>query len=206
DNRLFGLLAQFVPWLYDSGPVTYLTLLLVVALIVAVARAACGFAAQYWAAQAVIGAITRLRRAVYHHTYRLGTLAFRALGPSEAVSVSTRHLEAVHDGLFAWLTVWIREPIKFGLVLLFALAVNFWLALAFLLFAVLVWIGGGQIAAWFRRRGRTAQQRAAEQLVLVQESLTMMRLVKVYLMELFNQSRVERQLAKYAAAQERRYL
>ena len=33
----------------------------------------------------------------------------------------------------------------------------------------------------------------------------MMRLVKVYLMELFNQSRVERQLAKYAAAQIRRY-
>ena len=116
------------------------------------------------AAQAVIGATTRLRRAVYHHTYRLGTLAFRALGPSEAVSVSTRHLEAVHDGLFAWLTVWIREPVKFGLLLLFALAVNFWLALAFLLFAVLVWIGGGQIAAWFRRRGRVAQHRAAEQL------------------------------------------
>jgi ATP-binding cassette, subfamily B, bacterial len=42
-------------------------------------------------------------------------------------------------------------------------------------------------------------------LVLIQESLTMMRLVKVYLMELFNQARVERQLAKYAAAQARRY-
>jgi ATP-binding cassette subfamily B protein len=33
----------------------------------------------------------------------------------------------------------------------------------------------------------------------------LMRLVKVYLMELFNQSRVERQLARYAASQLRRY-
>jgi ATP-binding cassette, subfamily B, bacterial len=205
DNRAIALLARFVPWLYSDGPVTYLTVVLVLAALVATCRALCSYVAQYMGALAVIGATTRLRRAVYHHTYRLGTLAFRALGPSEAVSVSTRHLEAVHDGLFAWLTVSIREPIKFGLLLLFALAVNFWLALAFLLFAVLVWIGGGQMAAWFRRRGRSAQQRAAEQLVLIQESLTMMRLVKVYLMELFNQSRVERQLAKYAAAQLRRY-
>ena len=188
-----------------GGPSDYLTALLLLAALVAVFRAICAFLAQFMAAQAVIGATTRLRRAVYHHTYRLGTLAFRALGPSEAVSVSTRHLEAVHDGLFTWLTVWIREPIKIVLLLVFALSVNFWLALAFLLFALLVWITGGQIAAWFRRRGRAAQQRAAEQLTLVQESLTLMRLVKVYLMEPFNQVRVERQLAKYAAAQLRRY-
>src|SRR6185436_18820198 len=127
--------------------------------------------ALYFAAQAVIGAITRLRRAVYHHTYRLGTLAFKALGPSEAISVSTRHLESVHDGLFLWLTVWIREPVKFILILIFALSVNFWLAVAFLLFSVLVWIWGGQVAAWFRSRGRAAQVHAAEQLTLVQESL-----------------------------------
>ncbi len=55
-------------------------------------------------------AITRLRRSIYLHTNRLGTLAVRALGPSEAVSVSTRHLESVHDGLYQWLTIYFREP------------------------------------------------------------------------------------------------
>src|SRR5712692_7652824 len=102
-------------------------------------------------ARAAIEAATRLRRAIYHHTFRLGTLAFRALGPSEAVGVSTRHLEAVHDALYGWLTVVFREPVKFGLLLMFAMLVNpptsFWLALAFLLFALLVWLIGGQIAA-----------------------------------------------------------
>src|SRR5205807_6186873 len=101
----------------------------------------------------------------------------------------------------AWLTVVWREPIKFGLLLGFALVVNFWLALAFLFFAVLVWLIGGQVAAYFRRQGRLAVNRAAEQLSLIRESLMLMRLVKVYLMELFNQSRVERLLNRYARAQ-----
>lgn len=206
DGWLMALVARFNPWLWEYGPYWSLTGLLGLGLLLAGLRCVLQFVAQFMAAQAVIGATTRLRRAVFNHTYRLGTLAFRALGPSEAVSVSTRHLEVVHDGLFTWLTVWLREPLKFALVLVFALFVNFWLALAFLLFALLVWIGGGQIAAYFRRLGRAASHRAAEQLVLIQESLSLMRLVKVYLMEVFNQARVERQLAKYAHAQGRRYL
>ena len=121
DNWVFAWSARLVPWLYSEGPVTYLTVLLVTALVIAVCRALCSFAAFYFAAQAVIGAITRLRRAVYHHTYRLGTLAFRALGPSEAVSVSTRHLESVHDGLFIWLTIWIPRAGKVHLDLAFCL-------------------------------------------------------------------------------------
>jgi ATP-binding cassette, subfamily B, bacterial len=206
DNIFFSNIARFCAPLYEGGPIVFLTYVLVLAVLTGVLRAACSFVGSYAAGLAVIGAITRLRRAVYHHTYRLGTLAFRALGPSEAVSISTRHLEAVHDGLYAWLTVWIREPLKFILLLIFALCVNFWLALAFLLFAMLVWILGGQVAAGLRRGSRVAQHQAADQLVLIHESLAMMRLVKVYLMELFNQSRIERQLAKYSETQIRRYL
>src|SRR5262249_37365622 len=76
---------------------------------------------------------------------------------------------------------------------------------AFLLFAVLVWVIGGQIAVYFRRQEREAVRVAANHLALLQESLMLMRLVKCYLMELFNQSRVERQLAQYADAQLQRY-
>jgi ATP-binding cassette subfamily B protein len=199
------MLARWGHWTWREGNTYYLQGLFILALVIALLRTACAFLARYLAAYAVIEAMTRLRRAVYHHTHRLGTLAFKALGPSEAVSVSTRHLEAVHDGLYTWLTVVFREPIKFGLLVLFALLVNFWLALLFLLFAFLVWLIGGQVAAYFRRQGRAASHRAAEQLALIQESLMLMRLVKVYLMELFNQARVERQLARYANAQRRRY-
>ncbi len=98
-----------------------------------------------------------------------------------------------------------REPVKAGLLLLFALLVSPWLALAFFMFALLMWIVGGQVAALVRQQSRTAQNRAAAQLALIQESLTLTRLVKVYLMEAFNQARVEKQLKTYADAQLARY-
>jgi ATP-binding cassette subfamily B protein len=196
-------IARAFPWTWRPGEgaspdSNYLRGLLVLALVLAAARGFSLYGMQYAAALAVVEATNRLRRAVYHHTYRLGTLAFRALGPSEAVSIFTRQIEAVHDALSTWLTVIWREPVKFALLLLFALLLSTWLSLAFLILALLVWLIGGQIAAHLRTSERLAARRGAEQLAILQESLMLMRLVKSYSMELFNQSRVERQLAAYA--------
>ena len=197
--------ARWNPWMWRYGNNYYLQGLALLALGLGAARLGLIFLSNYLAARVTLEAVTRLRRAIYHHTHRLGALAVRALGPSEAISISTRHLEVVHDGLYAWLTTFFREPAKFVALLLFAMLIHFWLALAFVLFAYLVWVIGGQIAAHVRRQGRSAEQRAADHMALIQESLMLMRLVKVYLMELFNQARVERQLAGYANAQLRRY-
>ena len=197
--------AAWHEWTWANGNVPYLIGMFLAALGLAALRLGLMILSRYLAAAAVIEAVTRLRRSIYHHTNRLGTLAFRALGPTEAVSVSTRHLEAVHDGLFHWLTVYFRETVKFGLLLALTLVVNFWLAVAFFVSALFVWLIGGQIAAYFRQQGRLAELRSANQLVLIQESLMLMRLVKVYLMEGFNQTRVERQLSGYARAQLLRY-
>jgi len=205
SGNLLAALVSWNSWMWMYGNQTYLIGLFAVAVSLALLRSILMFFAGYMAARATTEAATRLRRAVYHHTYRRGTLAFRALGPSEAVGVSTRHLEAVHDGLYGWLTLFFREPIKLGLLLACAMVVHFWLALAFMLFALIVWLVGGQVAAYFRRQGRSAAHRAADQLALIQESIMLMRLVKVYLMELFNQARVERQLARYNSAQIRRF-
>ncbi len=203
--RAIATLADWNPWMWESGNGLFLLDLFLWALGIAVVRLALMFLSRYLGALAVLEAVTRLRRSIYHQTNRLGTLAFQALGPSEAVSVSTRHLEVVHDGLFQWLTVYFRDPVKFGLLVAFTFVVNFWLAVAFILFALLVWLVGGQIAAYFRSKGRAAETRAAEHLILMQESLMLMRLIKIYLMESFNQARVERQLAGYANAQLTRY-
>jgi ATP-binding cassette subfamily B protein len=210
-GNVVGKLARVKPamWQVREGDwpnyYYYLFDLLRLAAGIALLRALLRFLMINMAAQASLEAATRIRRAVYHQSFRLGTLAIRALGPSEAVGIFTRELEAVHNGLYAWLTVVFREPVKFLFLLAFALTVNFWLALAFLLFAMVVWLVGGQVAAHFRRQGRIAMQRAAEQLALIQESLMLMRLVKVYLMEVFNQTRVERQLARYEKAQKQRF-
>jgi ATP-binding cassette subfamily B protein len=202
---VIGYFARWNPWTWDNYNY-YLPGLFVLALVLAFLRAALRYAMIAAAARATVEAGTRLRRAVYHHTYRLGTLVVRSLGPSEAVGIFTRELEAVQGGLYAWLTVAFREPVKFCLLLAFALVVDPWLSLAFLFFALLVWLIYEQLTASNKREVRAASLKAAEQLALIQESLMMMRLVKVYLMELFNQSRVERQLANYARAQLRRHM
>lgn len=205
-----GLLARWNPWMWSHGndryPSSYYYLLglFMAAFALAGLRALSRSLGIVAAARASVEATTRLRRAVYHHTFRLGNLAVQARGPSAAVGIFTHQIEAVHNGLIGWLTVSFREPIKLVLVLLFALVINFWLALATLFFALLVWLIGGRVASYYRRQGRVAMQKAAEQLALVQESLMLMRLVKLFEMEHFNQTRVERQLARYARAQERR--
>jgi ATP-binding cassette, subfamily B, bacterial len=201
-GRVVSLVAR-PHWTWDNNRALLALFLLAVGL--AVLRALTRFLMTIMAARATAEAATRLRRAVYHHTYRLGTLAVRALGPSEAVGIFTRELEAVQNGLYAWLTVVFREPVKFALLLIFALAINPVLTFAFICFALFVWLVGRHVEGYYRRQGKAANQKAAEQLALIQESLMLMRLVRVYLMELFNQSRVERQLASYQKAQMRRH-
>jgi ATP-binding cassette subfamily B protein len=198
-------LVRWNEWTWKHGSVYYLQGLLIMAFVLTIFRAFLFYAGNILAARAIVETVTRLRRALYLQTYRLGTLAFRSLGPSEAVGVSTRHLESVHEGLFLWLTTELRETVKFGLVFLFALLVDFWLAMVLLLLAGLVWLVVGQLAAHFRTQVNAAERATGEQLALLQESLMLMRLVKVYLMEPFNQGRFEKQLAAYAAAQSARY-
>jgi ATP-binding cassette subfamily B protein len=204
---LVAWVARWNPWMRNAGTgghatvPPYLVGLLLVAVGLGILGTALTLLMREMAARATIEAATRLRRAVYHHTFRLGTLAFRALGPTEAVSIFARHIEAVHDALFTRLTVYYRAPIKFALLVAFALFVSFWLALAFLTFAVVVWLVGGQVAAYFRRKSRLATNEASEHLTIMRESLMLMRLVKCYLMEQFNQNRVERQLSRYGRVQ-----
>jgi ABC-type multidrug transport system fused ATPase/permease subunit len=156
------------------------------------------------AARAALEVVTRLRRSIYHHTARQGSMTINAGAVDEAGQLFTRQVEHVHEALNYSLTHSYRYAIFFPLMLLIALLTHFWLTIAFLMFAVVVWALAGLMTASFRRRSRTAARVQANRLELLLESLRHMRLVKSYLMELFNQSRVERQLADYAKAHIRR--
>lgn len=187
-------LASWNRWMWGSPPdaptllPTYLAGLAILAVVLGLAWAFLVILNREMAARATIEASNRLRRAVYHHTFRLGTLAVRALGPSEAVSILTRHVEAVHDALYIYLTVYYREAITFVLLVLFAFLVQPLLALAFLLSAVVVWQVGMRLVAALGRQADQATGVAAERLTIIRESLMLMRLVKCYHMEQFNQA------------------
>ncbi len=157
------------------------------------------------AGRAALEVVTRLRRAIYHHTARHGAMTIKSEAVDEASVLFTRRVEEVHEALLYSLSYSYRYAIFFPLMLLIALVTHFWLTLAFILFATIVWSLTGQMSLSLRRQSRIASRVAANRLELLIESLRHIRLVKSYLMELFNQSRVERQLADYAKAHVRRH-
>jgi hypothetical protein len=162
-------------WSWTHDNYSLMLGLLLFGLLIALARCALQTLVHWSAAQATLEASTRLRRAVYLQTYRLGSLLLKRQGLTEAVSMFTRHVEAVQEGLYLWLTSRYREPVRLGLLVVFAPLVEIgatggfpWLTLAFACFAGLVWAISGQLLVWFRQREQLWNQQAAEQLSLLQ--------------------------------------
>src|SRR5262249_3876457 len=86
DHPIMGWLARRMQWLGRSDDTAvpgfwYLTGLSFLSITLALLRAVAVFVMRYSAASAALSVATWLRRAIYHHTYRLGTLAIRPNGP-----------------------------------------------------------------------------------------------------------------------------
>ncbi len=209
-GRLLNGLASMNHWMWEPGAAgdanrSYLNGLTLLAIIGAALAALCLIVMDLQAARATVEAVVRLRRAVYHHASRLSEIALRSNGTPDAHALFTRNIEAMHDALYLWLTTISRYPAQVILLLGLALIVQPWLALAMVFSALLVWLVGGRVAVALRRRGRESTRLASSRLALMLESIKLMRLVKSYLMELFNQTRVERQLSEYSRAHLTRY-
>jgi ATP-binding cassette, subfamily B, bacterial len=205
-GRPSAVLASLAGWTWrgDDPNRNYLTGLLLISLGLAFLRGVAMVVMNDAAARAALEVVTRLRRSIYHHTARQGSMAIDVEAVGEAGGLFTRQVEHVHEALVYALTYAYRYAVFFPLMLLIALLTHFWLTIAFVMFAVVVWSLAGQMISSTRRHSRVATRVATNRLELLLESLRHMRLVKSYLMELFNQSRVERQLADYAKAHLRR--
>ncbi len=209
-GHLLGSLASWNEWMWRPGEggsanQTYLNGLFILLFSIALVRGVLMNALAYLAAAVTIDCLTRLRRAIYLHTYRLGSLAFRTVGPEETTQLFTRQTETIGAAIYATLTATYRYPILIGGLLIYIVLLNFWLAISFILLASLVWVIGGQITAHYRRDARLASRQAESSMALLVESLGLMRLVKCYQMERFNQNRVERQLAEYSRSGWRKF-
>lgn len=206
---ILGRLASWNSWTWTPGSdgsanLAYLTGLFILAFAIALIRAVLVNALGYLSAAVTLGTVTRLRRAVYFHTYRLGSLTMQTVGTTEAADLLTRRVEEVSDEIRSRLTTVYRAPLVVVLLIALILLVNFWLAVSFLALAGLVWLIGGQIAAHFRREARIGERQANASLALLKESMALFRLVKCFQMERFNQTRVERQLNESARSNWRR--
>ena len=194
-----GKLAAVNSWSWSGGAganLRYLTGLTLIALVLATLRGVMANVSAYLAARATLGATEQLRKAVYTHAYRLGSLATHREGAEEAVGVFTKQVDRVADAMHAHMTATFGNPVKVLLILFLILLIHFWLAVSFLLLALLVWVIGGQLSAHFRRESRIGSKQAEGQLNLLREGMGLLRLVKGYQMERFNQTRMQRQLAE----------
>lgn len=205
-SPVIGWLSRANPWTWNRGNanVGYITGLLFLAIIIALVRAVSLNVMTASGAAAGLAVSTWLRRAIYHQSHRLGTLTLRAEPSGDAGALFSRHVEAVSDAVEARLSTLVLVPVEMVFLLAFALMIHFWLAMAFLLAALIMLLLGTQAASSFRRSARAADRRATARMSLLQESLGMMRLVKSNQMDAFNQSRVERQLGEYALARGRK--
>ena len=204
-GRFLGQMAAWNPWAwrpYDTyiPNARYLTGLVLLAFALVLLRSLASTTVTHLAAAVMLDAITRLRRAIYLHTYRLGSLAIRASGIEEAEALFTRQVETVGTALQSTVTLpWRAIPQLVGLLLLIWL-VHFWLAVTFVVMTALVWLVGGQVSAYYRREARQGSRQLHNALALLLESLRLVRLVKCYQLERFNQNRVERQLSTFRGA------
>jgi len=204
-GRAAAWLASWNNWMWRPGAAgsansTFLTGLFILSFSIALGRGVLVNALSYLAAVVSIDLVTRLRRTIYLHTYRLGPLALRTAGSAEAVNLFTRQADLVGAAVNASLRTTFRSPILVLGILILILVLSFWLAISFLLLAALVWLIVGQVAAHFRREARLGSRSSESSLVLLVESLSLLHLVKCFQMERFNQNRVERQLAESGRA------
>ena len=160
--------------------------------------------AAHFACIASVDAVTKLRRNIYAHSYRLGVVAIRPDAQSEAGDLLARRVEQILDGFMAALTAQIRSPMLAIACLAAVVLVNVWVGLAGLFLIAATWMIAGQTAAYFRRDARLAHRKTESRLAVLRENLGLMQLVKSYLTERFSQARVERQLSDLSKATRRR--
>lgn len=182
-----------------------MTQLLIVTLLVLFARVVLLNAAAHLAGSTAIEDARLLRRDVYNHCYRLGSLAIDTDDQTDVGKLITDKIEAIQEGEIAARTTIPRVVTLLGVAGAVLLMVHLWVGLAVLFLGGLVWLIAGQSAAWFRRDARVAERRSSLQMSVMRESLRLMLLVKCYLMERFSQTRVERQLTDLAKTARRQH-
>jgi ATP-binding cassette subfamily B protein len=162
------------------------------------------------AAAASVDAITRLRRSVHSHAYRLGSLTLRQVSKGPLIGSTMRALDTLQEGLYGWFLRTAHEPCNFAWLLVFLLVVDSvqgipWTSLVLLAAAGLYWLLSSWITASARRAERRDALKATEGQMLLMESLSLHRLVKTYGMEQYSRNRLERLLHRQGAAVQSRW-
>ena len=199
QDALFRPMIRWNPWM-TWGNTVYLIGLFLLGVLGLAARYGLGWLGLWFSARAAMEIALRLRRAIYQHAYRVATLGF-PLGAREKVNTFSAEIDKLRHGIVAWLHVIVPEPVHAVLLLAFALWLHPMLTVILATLTGLTAWAGFLLRAMLRRRAELAQRSTHRQSGMLQESFAILRLVKVFLFEAFNQERIEGQLQSLAASQ-----
>ncbi|QVL34396.1 ABC transporter ATP-binding protein [Telmatocola sphagniphila] len=206
---LLALKTRFSPWLTSGSELSlntrYLLTLFACGLLLTALRFGVSILINRHAARLTLHAVTNLRRGIYHHCHRLGNLSLVGDGTSGASTLFIREVEAVQDEFFVRYANQYRYTLYLIALPILALAAQFWLTLAALLIGLVAWMFLNLRLRSLAKKTKESSRRAKAWLSRLTESLKIMRLVRSYSMQTFNQSRLERQLADYEREQLQRY-
>lgn len=208
-------LGVVLQYLVDTFPAlqnnyVYLLTLTVGILLCAILFSVVSYFQKSTAASAAIDGITRLRRAVHTHAYRLSSMTLTQVSQGPVIGSTMRALDTVQDGLFGWFVRTVHEPCNLLWLLVFLFCIDSlhgipWTSLMLLAAAGLYWLFSSWITASARYQERKSTLRAAEGQALLLESLGMHRLVKMFSMEHYGKNRLERLLHRQGKAVQLRW-
>lgn len=210
-----SFLGDIFQYLCDTFPdlrnnYVYLLSLVIGIMIASLLFSGVAFLQKRTAAAAAIDAITRLRRSVHTHAYRLGSLTMRQMSKAPIIGSTMRALDTLQEGLYGWFIRSIHEPCNLAWLLAFLVMIDSlngvpWTSLVLLAAAGLYWLLGSWITSSVRRAERRDALKATEGQMLLMESLGLHRLVKIYGMEQYSKNRLERLLHRQGTAVQSRW-
>ncbi len=155
-------------------------------------------------ATAAVDAASSLRRQIHRQVYRLGRSALPNEGISPVVNLFMREVNDVQECSARDLESVVRAPLVAVGLLLVVLALSWPLAVFLVSLFTLIWLASGPLRRTTGEETDVLARAAATQLCLLHEDLGLVRTVRVFGMETYDQERFDEHLGQYKTAEARR--
>ncbi len=202
--RLVATATRLIPPLRNNAGA--LAILVAAALAVSVAISLVAQARRAAVAAASHEVAVSLRRQIHRQMYRLGESSLPADGTGPILSLFTREVNDVRDGIIADLETLPQVPVLFVGLLLFTLGISLPASVSLVTLGVLVAIALRVLNRTADLASVVATREAALQLCLLQEDFGLIRTVRVHGMENVDKQRFDDHLEAYGEAEIRRMI
>ncbi|MEN6385703.1 MAG: ABC transporter transmembrane domain-containing protein, partial [Phycisphaerales bacterium] len=138
------------------------------------------FLQKYYGAKVVQVATARIRETMFAHAMNMNVGHFSSFGTSDSISRMISDVNNIGKGIKAFLGKDIQEPMKALFMLIMALVINWKLTMIFIFAAPAVMVIFSKFGKKVRKYAKRSLQSTASLLGKLQESISSLKVVKVY--------------------------